>query len=68
MIAEKMLEEKTLEEYRRIRVFLVHGSLQDKKTKLEIPIQVKDVVWARKVLFQKTLDSIESAFKVADKI
>ena len=68
MIAEKMLEEKTLEEYRQIRVFLVHGILQDKKTKLEIPIQVKDVVWARKVLFHKTLDSIESAFKIADKI
>ncbi len=68
MIVDKMLEEKTLEEYRRIRVFLVHGILQDKKTKLEIPIQVKDVVWARKVLFQKTLDSIESAFKIADKI
>ena len=67
-IVEKKVDEKTLDEYRRIRIFLVHGFLKEKKSKLEVPIQVEDVVWARKVLFQKTLDLIKLAYYVAAKI
>ena len=67
-IMKKNIDEKTLDEYRRIRVFLIHGFLKEKKSRLEVPIQVEDVVWARKVLFQKTLDLIELAYYVAAKI
>jgi len=67
-IAEKKADEKTLDEYRRIRVFLVHGFLKEKKSGLEVPIQVEDIVWARKVLFQKTLDLIELAYYVTAEI
>ena len=67
-IVEKKVDEKTRDEYRRIRVFLVHGFLKEKESGLEVPIGVEDVVWARKVLFQKTLDLIELAFYVAAKI
>ena len=67
-IVNKKVDEKTLDEYRRIRVFLVHGFLKEKKSRLEVPVQVEDVVWARKVLFQKTLDLIELAYYVATKI
>lgn len=67
-IVEKKADEKTLDEYRRIRVFLVHGFLKEKKSGLEVPIQVEDVVWARKVLFQKTIDLIELAYYVTAEI
>lgn len=67
-IVEKKVNEKTLDEYRRIRVYLVHGFLNEKKSRLKVPIRVEDVVWARKVLFQKTLDLIHLAFYVADRI
>ena len=68
VIVEKEVDEKTLDKYRQIRVFLVHGFLKEKKSRLEVSIQVEDVVWARKVLFQKTLDLIKLAYYVAAKI
>lgn len=67
-IVKNKVGDKTLEEYRRIRVFLIHGFLEEKKSRLEVPITVEDVVWAKKVLFQKTLDLIELAFYVAAEI
>lgn len=67
-IVKKKIDEKTLDEYRRIRVYLVHGFLSEKKSKLKVPIRVDNVMWARKALFQKTLDLIHLAFYVAEKI
>jgi len=67
-VTRKKASEETLDEYRRIRVFLVHGFLQERKSKLETPINVSDVIWARKVLFKKTLDLIKLSFCVASEI
>ena len=67
-VTRKKASEETLDEYRRIRVFLVHGFLQERKSKLETPINVSDVIWARKVLFKKTLDLIRLSFCVANEI
>ena len=62
------VDRDTLNEYRRIRVFLVHGFLKERESSLETPIQIEDVIWARKVLFKKTLDLIDLSCYVASKI
>jgi hypothetical protein len=67
-VTRRKVSEKALEEYRTIRVFLVHGFLQEKKSKLGTPINVSDVIWAKKVLFKKTLDLIKLSFCVAGEI
>jgi hypothetical protein len=67
-VTRKKASEQTLDEYRKIRVFLVHGFLRDRKTKLEAPINVSDVIWAKRVLFKKTLDLIKLSLSVAGEI
>jgi len=67
-VTQKKANERTLDEYRKIRVFLVHGFLQERKSKLITPINISDVMWAKKVLFKKTLDLIKLSFSVAGEI
>ena len=67
-IVKREVDEETLNEYRRIRVFLVHGFLKEKESGLEVSIGVEDVIWAKKVLFQRTLDLIELAIYIASRV
>jgi hypothetical protein len=67
-IVQRRVDQDTLDEYRRIRVFLVHGHLIERGSQLETPIEVKDIIGARKILVQKTLDLIQLALYVASRI
>jgi hypothetical protein len=70
-ITKKHANAKVLDEYRKIRVFLAHGYLQQRKTgtqQSQTSISIQDVVWAKKMLFGKTLDLIQLSFMVASQL
>jgi hypothetical protein len=70
-ITKQYASTAVLDEYRKIRVFLAHGYLQQRKTraqKPQVPISVQDIVWAKKVLFDKTSDLIQLSFMVASQL
>lgn len=67
LLADRITVEKR-DELRRDRVFLMHGILEERPTGQRIPITPEDILRTRKQIFSKSLEMVQLAFCLAERI